>query len=49
MHDWQLVDVTRTADLFTQKKYFCDPGVAGSTAPLPLYPCKNWAANFRSP
>jgi hypothetical protein len=29
MHDWQLVDVARTSDLFSQKKYFCDPGEAG--------------------
>ena len=28
-HDWQLVDVARPASLFSQQKYFCDPGPTG--------------------
>lgn len=28
-HDWQLVEVGRAGSLYTQKKYFCDPGVTG--------------------
>lgn len=42
-HDWQLYELGRPGSLFTQLKYFCDPGASGSntcadgTGYLPFY------------